>query len=273
MSCEAWINPRAGAHYPSAAGRKSVSMGRASRRAPCEPGCIGGRPVTDFRSSALVSSDLSVRSSSGSSDTLVPSVDRLTFRPRHGTLSIPSSGHSTFFEIRQLDLSLAHLGHLPGTRNLLDVRAGPLEPEAPASAEAVTPRWQVEKVAGFLLRRTPTALCSGKYAYILFKSESFHHVSGKFGYIPCLVRKQDQGADRPPLGVPRDHRAPGRSRRRDPVRPRRSASPGRPTGSGPLSDDKRAPTTRGLRRQEGSDDKRRVAAAPRLRPWKRARPY
>ena len=28
-----------------------------------------------------------------------------------------------------------------------------------------------------------------------------------------------------------------------------------------------------LRRQEGSDDKRRVAAAPRLRPWKRARPY
>ena len=131
MSCEAWINPRAGAHYPSAAGRKSVSMGRASRRAPCEPGCIGGRPVTDFRSSALVSSDLSVRSSSGSSDTSVPSVGRLTFRPRHGTLSTPSSGHSTFFEIRQLDLSLAHLGHLPGARHLLDVRAGPLGPEAP----------------------------------------------------------------------------------------------------------------------------------------------
>ena len=107
----------------------------------------------------LVSSDLSVRSSSGSSDTSVPSVGRLTFRPRHGTLSTPSSGHSTFFEIRQLDLSLAHLGHLPGARHLLDVRAGPLGPEAPTQ----------------------------------------------------------QGADRPLLGGPRGHRAPGRNRRRDPT--------------------------------------------------------
>ena len=106
----------------------------------------------------LVSSDLSVRSSSGSSDTSVPSVGRLTFRPRHGTLSTPSSGHSTFFEIRQLDFSLAHLGHLPGARHLLDARAGPLGPEVPASTEAVTPCMQVEKVAIFLLRRTYTAL-------------------------------------------------------------------------------------------------------------------
>ena len=78
--------------------------------------------------------------------------------PRHGTLSIPSSGHSTFFEIRQLDFSLAHLGHLPGARHLLDARAGPRGPEVPASTEAVTPCMQVEKVAMFLLRRTYTAL-------------------------------------------------------------------------------------------------------------------
>ncbi len=79
----------------------------------------------------LVSSDLSVRSSSGSSDTSVPSAGRLTFRPPARDLEYTVLGAQHLFEIRQLDLSLAHLGHLPGARHLLDVRASPLEPEAP----------------------------------------------------------------------------------------------------------------------------------------------
>ena len=106
----------------------------------------------------LVSSDLSVRSSSGSSDTSVPSVGRLTFRPPARDLEYPVLGAQHLFEIRQLDLSLAHLGHLPGARHLLDVTAGPLGLRHRPSTEAVTPRMQVEKVAGFLLRRISTAL-------------------------------------------------------------------------------------------------------------------
>jgi hypothetical protein len=51
---------------------------------------------------ALVSSDLSVRSSSGSSDTSVPSVGRLTFRPLARDLEYTVLGAQHLFEIRQL---------------------------------------------------------------------------------------------------------------------------------------------------------------------------
>jgi len=107
--------------------------------------------------------------------------------------------------------------------------------------EAVAPRTQVENVTNILLYRLSCATWSGNYDHIILDRESSRHVSRKVGNIPCLVRRQDHGADRPPLGARPDHRAPGPDRRRDPLRPRRSVSRGRPPGSGPLY----GPTTRG----------------------------
>ena len=49
----------------------------------------------------------------------MPSVGRVTFRPPARDLEYTILGAQHLFEIRQLDLSLAHLGHLPGARHPL----------------------------------------------------------------------------------------------------------------------------------------------------------